>query len=347
MINLKDKIKIAHIVQALSLLVILFLIFFSQFSKKTEINFNTNTESTNFEEQTLYPEGVPVEPDNESGAQANAQGNEESTTNESESADINTTENSDAPAEAPKKEALRADLTIGIIADAHSGQGYGFARLGSASWSLKNYFAPDIAINLGDLIESRFHYKNIKKSAAVADYKSASYLISRYFPTYHAIGNHEVMSLSKADIQNLTGRKNYYAVKIKGYNVIILDANYTEDEDNIDAKHADDFLYDGTLPENELEWLEDQVEKNNNNIIFVHHPLRELTNRNEVEEVIRDNKQRIIMIANGHKHPKTLGTSTFGGVKNYEIPSTQFQKAYAVIRINGAQATVISRKFMN
>lgn len=324
----KNNIK-AQLVPFFSVLIILFLIFFSQYSKKSEVKPNINSEKNNFEEQKLYPKGGPVKLAGEADTQVEAQKGEEPVETEKET---------------DKKEAPRDDLIIGIIADAHSGQENGFSRLNSASWALKNYFAPDIAVDLGDLIESRFYYKAIKKSAAIADYKSASYLISRYFPVYHAIGNHEVLSLSKADIQNLTGRRNYFAVRVKGYNIIILDSNYNKNGDNVDAKHADDFLYDGALPEKELDWLENQVKNNNNNIIFVHHPFYELTNRGKVEDIIEKNRKRIIMIANGHKHPKTLGVRTFGGVKLYEIPSDFYQKTYAVVRINGFQVSVSVRK---
>lgn len=346
MTNLKNKIKIIHIMQALSLLFILFLIFFSQYSKKVEIKLDINPENINLEEQKSYPEDAPADlVDVEDEAIADNQSMEENQNDENSDADTPTDEN--IAEETAKKEIPRDDLMIGIIADAHSGQEYGFARLSAATWSLKNYFAPDVVIDLGDLIESRFHYESIKKNAAMADFKSASYYISRYFPVYHAIGNHEVLSLSKADIQNLTGRKNYYAINKKGYNIIILDSNYNKNETSVDAKHADNFIYDGALPENELGWLKKQVENNNNNIIFIHHPLSELTNRSEIEGIINKNKKRIILIANGHRHPKVLGVSAFGGVKSYEISSAQFQKAYAIIRINGVRATVISRKFMN
>ncbi len=86
------------------------------------------------------------------------------------------------------------------------------------------------------------------------------------------------------------------------------------------------------------------MEDNDRNIIFVHHPLYNLTNKDEIEDVIKDNKKRIILIANGHKHPSSLRTSTFGGVKNYEIPSLRFNNQYAIIRINGTSAAVTAKR---
>lgn len=231
-----------------------------------------------------------------------------------------------------KIKTIESGLTIGIIADAHSGQEYGFSRLNSSTWIMNHYADPDITIDLGDLIESRFHYKAIKKSAAIADFKRSSYFISQYCPTYHAIGNHEVLSLTKSDIRSLTGRNNYFSIQVKGYNIIILDANY--------GKYSDT---NGELPKQELGWLKSQLKNNARNIIFIHHPLYNLVNSNEVEDIIKKNKQRIVMIANGHKHPDALRVKVFGGVKNYTIPSAFFQKSYSVAKINGMSANVYSR----
>jgi len=327
--ELGKKITKSNLVSVFLLLLILFLIFFSQYSQKTEIRMDAEPENINIEEQKLYSKDEPMVSAREMENQEEAK---------SEEADAQAKE------EGIEKEVRRDDLVLGIIADAHSGQENGFSRLSSSSWALKNYFASDAVVDLGDLIESRFHYKSIKKNAAIEDYKKASYFISRYFPVYHVIGNHEVLSLSKADIQNLTGRGNYFSVKVKGYNIIILDSNYNEREKNIDAKHADDFIYDGTLPKKQVSWLKSQLKNNAKNIIFIHHPLNELTNKGEIRDAVEDNKGRIIAIFNGHQHPKVLQTYSFGGVKAYEIPSGFYQKTYTVVKINGSQMSVLVRK---
>jgi predicted MPP superfamily phosphohydrolase len=320
MIEFRKKIKNTNLLPIFSILIIFLLTSFSYYSEKNS--------TSNSKEEASY-----IQTDN---AQVSA------IISENQDIAINET----APQEETQKEEIpRADLTIGIIADAHSGQEYGFSRLSSAVWSLKNYVSPDIVIDLGDLIESRFHYKNIKKNAATSDYKSASGIISRNFSTHHVIGNHEVLSMSKDDLQNLTGRKNFYSFILKGYNIMVLDANYTTKEESIDVKHADDFIYDGTLPEKQIEWLENRLKENSKNIIFIHQPLYELTNKNKIEKIIRKNKEKVIMIADGHIHPKILQIKNFGGVKEYTIPSNYFQKGvYAVIKINGSVAGVTTRK---
>jgi hypothetical protein len=141
----------------------------------------------------------------------------------------------------------------------------------------------------------------------------------------------------------MTGRKNYFSEQVGGYNIIILDSNYMSGGKSIDADHDDTFIYTGTLPDNQEDWLKDQLKSHDKNLIFVHHPLYNLTNSSDIEDIVKKYKKNVILIANGHKHPSSMRTSTFGGVKNYDIPSVQFSKAYSFIRINGENAQVLSR----
>jgi predicted MPP superfamily phosphohydrolase len=341
-----------------SIMSIVFLIFLSQYLKKAEIREITvknSTEGLEFAEQKAglnsnnFQQSVGVSPVDEKETGVENVSNDsavksDNSNDESDAAiDESKKDTETAVTDEAKKETPRAALIIGLIADAHSGQEYGFVRLNSAVWSLRNYTNPDIVIDLGDLIESRFKYKNIKKKAAEADFVKARNLISRYFPTYHVIGNHEVLSLSKDNMQNLTGRKNYFSFKVKGYNLIILDANYTKDGRIIDAAHDETFIYNGMLPDKQLDWLDGQLKNNDNNLIFIHHPPYELDNESDFEDVIRKNRKRIILIANGHHHASILRIATFAGVKLYDIPSAYFQKTHATIRINGRSATVTAR----
>lgn len=272
-------------------------------------------------------------------------GNEEAATEAGESE--NTEENTDANASQNNVDAAeeeipeipkppRAGLIIGVVADAHAGQENGWQKLSTFAWKMANYEYPDIIVDLGDLIESRKDYKNISKKAAEADYRKARSIISRY-PVYSVIGNHELLSMSKDNIRSLTGRSNYYSVNVRGYNIIVLDSNYN-------TVGGDNLIYPGTISDGEEKWLENKIKSSDRNIVFIHHPLYNLTNSGDIEDIIHDNKNRVILIANGHKHPSSLRTNTFGGVKNYEIPSLRFNKQYAIIRINGTSATVIAKR---
>ena len=316
----------------------LVLIFFSQYPKNFVALFGAEKEQ---EQEIILTEIQPVQE-----AQAESETPKEPEIKPEENNIVPEENNSEETAkeEIPKEEIPRPDLTIGIIADAHAGQKHGFTLLNLAVSTLRNYVQPDIVVDLGDLIESRVDYKEISKKSAEADFRKAKSILSA-FPTYHVIGNHELLSMSKDKVENLTGRKNRFVANAKGYQIIVLDANYTDEETHIDAKHADDFIYTGTLTSGALDWLESRLKESSKNIIFIHHPLWNLVNKNEVSKILKKNKDRIIMTANGHKHPATLGIVDFGGVKNYNIPSAYHQRMIAVVKINGNSATVSTKKY--
>lgn len=330
-----------------AILAILFIAFLILFSRNSWLNNQAPNYTIQLGAENLEPaseENKPVETVETETVSAEqedqAQVNDESVQTEDSDTDAVAIENSETSV---KKIIPRPDLVIGVVADAHTGQDYGFSKLSTFAWRMSNYEYPDIIVDLGDLIESRHKYKNISEDAAKADYKKARYLMSRY-PVYNTVGNHEVLSMSKKDLKKITGRDNYYSVKVKGYNIIVLDSNYTKSGKIIDADHEDDFIYTGTIHESQKEWLEKKLDSNKMNLIFVHHPLYNLTNSDEIEDVIKDNKKRILLIANGDKHPSALKSKTFGGVKNYDIPSLNFNKQYVMIKINGSVADVISKK---
>ncbi|PIP27959.1 MAG: hypothetical protein COX29_03605 [Candidatus Moranbacteria bacterium CG23_combo_of_CG06-09_8_20_14_all_35_22] len=329
----------AKFLPLLLILPALVLIFFSQYPKNFVALFGAEKEP---EQEITLTEIQPVQ---EVQAESATPKEPEIKPEENNAVPEESNSEETAKEETPKEEVPRPDLTIGIIADAHAGQKHGFTLLNLAVSTLRNQVQPDIVVDLGDLIESRVDYKEISKKSAEADYKKASGIISAYFPLYHVIGNHELLSMSKDNVENLTGRKNRFVANTKGYQIIVLDANYTDEETHIDAKHADDFIYTGTLTSGALDWLESRLKESSKNIIFIHHPLWNLVNKNEVSKILKKNKDRIILVANGHKHPATLGIIDFGGVKNYNIPSAYHQRMIAVVKINGNSATVSTKKY--
>ncbi|MFA6160096.1 MAG: metallophosphoesterase [Parcubacteria group bacterium] len=327
----EKKSRKAKFLPLLLILPVLVLIFFSQYPKNFGTFFGIKEEQKTTLTEVQSVQEVQTQPEIKK---------EENNTIPEEP-----TQEEDAKKESPKEEVPRPDLTIGIIADAHAGQKHGFSLLNLAVSTLRNQVQPDIVVDLGDLIESRVDYKEISKKSAEADYKKASGIIASSFQTYHVVGNHELLSMSKDNVENLIGRKNRYVANAKGYQIIVLDANYTDEEMHIDAKHDDSFIYTGTLTSGALDWLESRLKESSKNIIFIHHPIWNLVNKNEVLKILRKNQDRIIMTANGHKHPATLGVIEFGGINNYNIPSAYHQRTIAVVKINGNSAKVSTKKY--
>ncbi|KKP79694.1 MAG: hypothetical protein A2271_00525 [Candidatus Moranbacteria bacterium RIFOXYA12_FULL_35_19] len=331
----------AKFLPLLLILPALILIFFSQYPKNFATFFGAEKEK---EQEIILTEIQPVQ---EVQAESETPKEPEIKPEENNIVPEESSPEETAKEETPKEEVPRPDLTIGIIADAHAGQEKGFSHLNSAIWVLKNQVQPDIVIDLGDLIESRNKKDGfISKKSAEADYRKARSLISAYFPLYSVVGNHELLSMSKDNVNNITGQKNYYAITVKnGYRLIILDANYNDKEEHIDAKHDDAFIYTGNVSERQLGLLNNELKNNDKNIILIHHPLWNLENKNDVSRIIKKYKDKIVLVANGHKHPVTLGIISFGGVKNYNIPSAYHQRTIAVVKINGNSATVSTKKY--
>ncbi len=343
--EIKIKSKKNHLWPIFLIIAVLFLIFFSQYPNNLKNFFSNASVEKQIELQQEQPKIALEEIQEPEATNPNPAEETQSTKNNEADTDPEEAIKEDPSREEDEKkeEVPRPDLVIGLIADAHTGQKHGFDHLNSVLWSLKKYSAPDFVVDLGDLIESR-NDGFISKKKAEADYKKARSMILSYYPVYHVIGNHELLSMSKDNVNALTGRKNYYAVTVKnGYRLIVLDANYTDKEEHIDAKHEDDFIYTGTLSDRQLSLLESELKRNEKNLIFIHHPFWNLTNKNDVSRIFKKYKDKIVLVANGHKHPLEIQAIDFGGVKNYNLPSTFHQKAYAVARINGLAVEVSNK----
>lgn len=97
-------------------------------------------------------------------------------------------------------------------------------------------------------------------------------------PHYHVLGNHDHDSISKQ--QFLDGISNegfikasgYYSFNMSSFHFIVLDANYTSEGKAYD--HGSFKWIDAHIPENQLEWLKNDLLRNRMPaVIFIHHRL--------------------------------------------------------------------------
>ncbi|MCX6766063.1 MAG: metallophosphoesterase [Candidatus Moranbacteria bacterium] len=229
------------------------------------------------------------------------------------------------------------DLKLTVVADAHVGIEIGYSGLQKFMNAMAKE-KPDLVIDAGDLIESRIRYEIIPPLSAQNEFEMALGAIGRKYPVYHAVGTHELFSLKKIDIKSITASESYYNFNFKGYNIIILDANFTRDGRDVEPANAVPGAYTGFIPQKEKDWLECQLRSHNQNIIFSHHSLYNIKNLAELENILKMYKKRIIMTANGHKHRAEI--RKFGGVTNYDLPSLKWQEAYSIIEIYGMSEKV-------
>ncbi len=229
-----------------------------------------------------------------------------------------------------------ADLVIGIMADSHAT---------SKTFWLINSFAkrmqlekPDFIIEVGDFIENRIKYNPQPRKDGLKDWRAADSNLLGYSPRYHAVGNHEMISFGKEDWENLTGRNSYYYFYLNGYQIIVLDTNYTcSDGKDIEPGNAMAGAYAGCIPKKEKDWLKSKLKGYDKNIIFSHHPLYNIVNSDEIGDLLNDYDDKVVLIVTGHKH--VARKTKFKGISYIDMPSLELYKQYAVVEVNGDKAT--------
>lgn len=137
-------------------------------------------------------------------------------------------------------------------------------------------------------------------------------------PVYHVLGNHDHDSISKNQflkrVKN-TGfkqAKNFYSFDRNGFHFIVLDANYTSagipyDHGNFDWK-------DCYIPQDQIDWLEDDLQKSDKpTIVFIHQRLDEkednknycVSNSAEVRFLL-ERSEKVLLVVQGHDHKGDL-----------------------------------------
>jgi hypothetical protein len=130
-------------------------------------------------------------------------------------------------------------------------------------------------------------------------------------PRFHALGNHDMDSLSKA--QFLAGISNtgiprdrsYYSSNIKGLHLVVLDANHRSDGSDYDHGNFD--WTDANVPSAELAWLEkDLAEAPGPAVVFLHQRLDGegnvfVSNAADVRGVL-ERSGKVLAVFQGHHH---------------------------------------------
>lgn len=171
-------------------------------------------------------------------------------------------------------------------------------------------------------------------------------------PWFFAFGNHDAavgtsfnkdryFSYIKKRNKNMNFEKQYYSfVPKKGYRMIVLDAT-------IDSR----LTSNGELPENQLEWLdaELQISKKSNQfpMIFLHHPLHEpfpsfhhrILNAEKFDKVVK--KYEIpVAIFSGHYHAARIYKD--GHILHVSTPSlVTYPCAFRIVTVNNMRNRIV------
>lgn len=208
--------------------------------------------------------------------------------------------------------ALERPVNNGSIIDRKLTE-YAVPLLESLTDKINNDIKPDVAINLGDLVEDfNDHDKDVVNLNFIWNM-----LKDINAPFYSAIGNHDLRSMSsKTEVEQIMGYEHStFSVDILGYHFVFLGL----DVNNKENVESGGILKTRCISEEDLEWLKNDLAKNElPYLIFTHYGLAEdnmkgnwwfeknpdhavLGNRKEVKEILKRNKN-LIAVFSGHQH---------------------------------------------
>jgi predicted MPP superfamily phosphohydrolase len=183
----------------------------------------------------------------------------------------------------------RADssLKIGYITDIHCYSNYDKDEgIWELNWRctqpLKNFaekmnndFKPDLVIEGGDMADGR---DKREEPVFLETKKMYDEILADH---YHVLGNHETRGFTKERWLEITGyEKTYYSFDVKGYRIIVLDANHKMNENGeIINTTPNNHYYPGLIDNEQKKWLEGILKNSADmiKIVFVHQPPVEST----------------------------------------------------------------------
>ncbi len=129
--------------------------------------------------------------------------------------------------------------------------------------------------------------------------------------TYHALGNHDVDSISKPQFlkrvtnTGIAAKRSYYSFDVDGLHGVVLDPNYRTD--GADYDHGNFDWTDANIPPHELEWLREDLAATPHPVVVFMHQLLDGTgavyvkNAAEVRAVL-EASGKVLAVFQGHHH---------------------------------------------
>lgn len=210
-------------------------------------------------------------------------------------------------------------VRFGLVSDSHYANrdeaGIRFYRESAAKMEacieVMNQEQVDFMIHLGDFKDQDPEPDEQRTLQYLKDFEA---IYARFEgPRYHVLGNHDMDSLSKAQFQSLienTGisqNETYYSFDKGDYHFVVLDACFNPDGSPYD--HDNFKWYDANLPQEQLDWLENDLKKTGRpTIVFVHQMLEDIENGKhhiknfaEVRSIL-EASGKVSAVFQGHKH---------------------------------------------
>jgi len=178
---------------------------------------------------------------------------------------------------------------------------------------INNEIKPDVAINLGDLIED---FDNREQD--IDNLKYIWSLLKNIDAQFYSVaGNHDLRSMhSRKEVEDIMGyNHSTYSVDINGYHLVFIGNDIREEYGNFEGG----IFKTQFISEEDLKWLEKDLKQNNlPSLIFTHFGVAEdemkgnwwfenlpeaalLGNRNDLKKILKQDKN-LLGVFSGHQH---------------------------------------------
>jgi predicted phosphodiesterase len=248
--------------------------------------------------------------------------------------------------------ARRGPVRFGIVTDCHYAdadtQGTRFYRESldklSECVDLMNTERVDFLIELGDFKDQD---KPPVEQNTLSYLQAVEKVLKRYNgPAYHALGNHDMDSISKMQflkrVENtkIDSNRSYYSFDSNGLHFIVLDANYRTD--GTDYDHGNFDWTDANIPPKELNWLrKDLVAAPGAVIVFIHQLLDGtgsvyVKNADQVRKIL-EASGKVLAVFQGHHHSGSY--SNIAGIHYYTLKAVieghgPENNSYAIVEVH-------------
>lgn len=203
----------------------------------------------------------------------------------------------------------------------------------------------DFVIELGDFKDQDEKPDESRTLKYLTDIES----VFRKFngPTYHVLGNHDMDGISKQQFlerivnTGIPKDKSYYSFNQKGFHFVVLDGNFTKDGKAYD--HGNFSWDDAFIPNDEINWLQNDLKANKLPVIvFVHQMLEEskskshaVANAPEVRGIL-EQAGNVRCVFEGHVHEEIY--RQINGIHYYSLNAVidgdgQENNAYQIVSV--------------
>ncbi|KXX72071.1 metallophosphoesterase [Flammeovirga sp. SJP92] len=246
-------------------------------------------------------------------------------------------------------------LQFGMMTDSHyadcPSRGIRFFQESKAKMKecvdLMNQRKVDFMIHLGDLKDES---KPAIESETLQYLKEIESVYATFSgPRFHAIGNHDLDSISKKQfldhIENtgIPKDKSYYSFDQNGFHFVVLDANYLKD--GTDHGNNNFHWEDTQLPPEELQWLKEDLNKTTfPTFVFLHHTLYDVgeigkkyhvTDADQIRNIL-EKSGKVKAVFQGHYHREQY--QKINGIHYYVLKamvdySGKENNSYAIVKL--------------